>query len=164
MPSGRLNFGAKNWLFIGRDETGWRSAIVYTMVEQVRRHGRDPFAYFEWVFEKLMSIQPKKTTQANSSRVDLKHKTYQSAYSKTQRRSQRLNISSTSAMVLCLALTALTVERADGRLHSPKDPFPGDLIPCEARSGSRTPGNGAALRTSCARGPARLVRGAFHFP
>lgn len=46
--------GAKNWLFIGRDETGWRSAIVYTMVEQVRRHGRDPFAYFEWVFEKLM--------------------------------------------------------------------------------------------------------------
>ena len=24
------------------------------MVEQVRRHGRDPFAYFEWIFEKLM--------------------------------------------------------------------------------------------------------------
>ena len=47
--------GAKNWMFIGRDETGWRSAVVYTMVEQVRRHGRDPFAYFKWVFEKLMN-------------------------------------------------------------------------------------------------------------
>jgi len=27
-------------------------------VEQVRRHGADPFAYFEWVFEKLMHHPP----------------------------------------------------------------------------------------------------------
>ena len=46
--------GAKNWLFVGRDETGWRSAVVYTMVEQIRTHGQDPLTYFEWVFEKLM--------------------------------------------------------------------------------------------------------------
>ena len=46
--------GAKNWLFIGSEDTGWRSAVIYTFVEQVRRHGRDPFAYFKWVFEKLM--------------------------------------------------------------------------------------------------------------
>jgi len=46
--------GMKNWMFIGRKETGWRSAIIYTFVEQVRRHGLDPFAYFKWVFEKLM--------------------------------------------------------------------------------------------------------------
>lgn len=46
--------GMKNWMFIGNEETGWRSAIIYTFVEQVRRHGLDPFAYFEWVFEKLM--------------------------------------------------------------------------------------------------------------
>ena len=46
--------GMKNWMFIGRKETGWRSAVIYTFVEQVRRHGLDPFAYFEWVFEKLM--------------------------------------------------------------------------------------------------------------
>ena len=26
---------------------------VYTFVEQVRRHGPDPFAYFKWVFERL---------------------------------------------------------------------------------------------------------------
>lgn len=46
--------GSKNWMFIGGDHTGWRSAVIYTFVEQVRRHGADPFAYFEWVFEKLM--------------------------------------------------------------------------------------------------------------
>jgi len=46
--------GHKNWMFIGGEHTGWRSAVLYTFVEQVRRHGADPFAYFEWVFEKLM--------------------------------------------------------------------------------------------------------------
>jgi transposase len=46
--------GHKNWMFIGGEQTGWRSAVIYTFVEQVRRHGADPFAYFEWVFEKLM--------------------------------------------------------------------------------------------------------------
>jgi hypothetical protein len=30
------------------------SCRIYTFVEQIRRHGKDPFAYFEWVFEKLM--------------------------------------------------------------------------------------------------------------
>jgi len=46
--------GMKNWMFIGHEGTGWRSAVIYTFVEQVRRHGLDPFAYFKWVFEKLM--------------------------------------------------------------------------------------------------------------
>ena len=41
-------------MFIGGEQTGWRSAVIYTFVEQVRRHGKDLFAYFEWVFEKLM--------------------------------------------------------------------------------------------------------------
>jgi transposase len=41
-------------MFIGHDKTGWRSAVIYTFVEQVRRHGKDPFAYLEWVFGKLM--------------------------------------------------------------------------------------------------------------
>ena len=30
------------------------SAVIYTFVEQIRRHGADPFAYFEWVFGKFM--------------------------------------------------------------------------------------------------------------
>ena len=43
----------KNWMFIGAADTGWRSAVIYTFVEQVRRHGHDPFAYFKWVLERL---------------------------------------------------------------------------------------------------------------
>jgi hypothetical protein len=41
-------------MFIGHEKTGWRSAVIYTFVEQVRQHGKDPFAYSEWVFGKLM--------------------------------------------------------------------------------------------------------------
>jgi transposase len=50
--------GHKNWMFIGGEHTGWRSAVIYTFVEQIRRHGADPFGYFEWVFEKLMHNPP----------------------------------------------------------------------------------------------------------
>lgn len=46
--------GHKNWMFIGGEHTGWRSAVIYTFVEQLRRHGADPFAWFEWVFDRLM--------------------------------------------------------------------------------------------------------------
>lgn len=50
--------GAKNWMFIGGKETGWRSAVIYTFVEQIRNHGLDPFGYFKWVFEKFMHNPP----------------------------------------------------------------------------------------------------------
>lgn len=48
-----LKLGAKNWLFIGREDTGWRSAIIYTLVENCRILGHDPYAYLKWVFEKI---------------------------------------------------------------------------------------------------------------
>ena len=51
-----LKLGAKNWLFIGREDTGWRSAIIYTMVENCRILGHDPYAYLKWVFEKLPAM------------------------------------------------------------------------------------------------------------
>jgi hypothetical protein len=50
--------GHKNWMFIGGEHIDWRSAVIYTFVEQIRMHGADPFAYFEWVFEKLMHNPP----------------------------------------------------------------------------------------------------------
>ncbi len=46
-----LKLGAKNWLFIGGEDTGWRSAIIYTLVENCRILGHDPYAYLKWVFE-----------------------------------------------------------------------------------------------------------------
>ena len=48
--------GIKNWLFIGGEETGWRSAVLYTMVENCRILGKDPYAYLKWVFEKLLTM------------------------------------------------------------------------------------------------------------
>ena len=48
--------GAKNWLFIGGADTGWRSAVLYTMVENCKLLGKDPYAYLKWVFEKLPTM------------------------------------------------------------------------------------------------------------
>ena len=48
--------GLKNWLFIGGAQTGWRSAVLYTMVENCKLQGKDPYAYFQWVFEKLPTM------------------------------------------------------------------------------------------------------------
>lgn len=49
-----LKLGAKNWLFIGGEETGWRSAVIYTLIENIRREGKDAQAYLNWVFEKMI--------------------------------------------------------------------------------------------------------------
>jgi len=48
--------GLKNWLFIGGDDAGWRSAVLYTMVENCKLQGKDPYAYLKWVFEKLPTM------------------------------------------------------------------------------------------------------------
>lgn len=48
--------GKKNWLFIGEANAGQRSAIIYTIVENCRRHGLDPFAYLRDVLTRLPSM------------------------------------------------------------------------------------------------------------
>jgi hypothetical protein len=48
--------GAKNWMFIGAEDTGQRTAVIYTLIENVRRHGKDPRAYLQWVFERLPAM------------------------------------------------------------------------------------------------------------
>jgi transposase len=48
--------GMRNWLFIGRESTGWQSAVIYTLVENVRRAGHNPEAYLRWVFERLPAM------------------------------------------------------------------------------------------------------------
>lgn len=48
--------GAKNWMFIGGADTGQRSAILYTFVENIRSAGADPFAYLKDVFEQLPAM------------------------------------------------------------------------------------------------------------
>lgn len=45
--------GKKNWLFIGDEEAGERSAIVYTVIEACRRRGINPFDYLRDVFTRM---------------------------------------------------------------------------------------------------------------
>jgi len=47
--------GKKNWLFVGDANAGERSAILYTVIENCRRCGIDPFAYLRDVFTRLPS-------------------------------------------------------------------------------------------------------------
>ncbi len=45
--------GKKNWLFVGGEDTGGRSAILYTLIESAKRHGHKPHAYLKDVLERL---------------------------------------------------------------------------------------------------------------
>jgi transposase len=51
--------GAKNWLFIGREEAGEKSAILYTIVENCRRLGINPKEYLTDVLTRLPSMLAK---------------------------------------------------------------------------------------------------------
>lgn len=50
-----LKLGAKNWLFIGNEDTGWRSAVIYTLIENVRALGRDPYEYLKWYYQRIIT-------------------------------------------------------------------------------------------------------------
>jgi transposase len=49
--------GKKNWLFVGGEDTGERSAIIYTLIESAKRHGHEPYAYLKDVLERLPSMK-----------------------------------------------------------------------------------------------------------
>jgi transposase len=45
--------GRKNFLFVGSDEGGRTTAVLYTLTQTCRRHGIDPFAYLKDVLTRL---------------------------------------------------------------------------------------------------------------
>ena len=49
--------GAKNWLFIGREDAGEKSAIIYTLVENCRHLGIDAREYLEEVLTRLPAMK-----------------------------------------------------------------------------------------------------------
>jgi transposase len=51
--------GARNWLFIGSEESGEKSAILYTIVENCRRLGINSKEYLEDVLTRLPAMQAK---------------------------------------------------------------------------------------------------------
>ncbi|MDA7526190.1 transposase [Verrucomicrobiales bacterium] len=54
--------GKKNWLFIGRGDTGDRSAIIYSILESCRRRGIDPHAYLTDILERLPNATNKEVS------------------------------------------------------------------------------------------------------
>jgi hypothetical protein len=61
MPASRASVrstavGKKNWLFIGDEEAGERSAIVFALIEACRRRGINPIDYLRDVFTRMPTM------------------------------------------------------------------------------------------------------------
>ncbi len=48
--------GKKNWLFIGSKGAGWRSAVIYSIIESCRSRRIDPHAYLKDVLTRLPTM------------------------------------------------------------------------------------------------------------
>ena len=49
--------GRKRWLFIGHPDAGWRSAVIYTIIQSCRRRGINPQEYLTDVLSRLPSVK-----------------------------------------------------------------------------------------------------------
>jgi transposase len=45
--------GKRRWLFIGHPDAGWRSAVIYTIIQSCRRYGINPQEYLTDVLQRL---------------------------------------------------------------------------------------------------------------
>ena len=48
--------GKRRWLFIGHPDAGWRSAVIYTLIQSCRRYGINPQEYLTNVLQRLPSM------------------------------------------------------------------------------------------------------------
>ena len=48
--------GKKNFLFFGADKAGWRSAVIYSIVETCRRLDIEPLTYLTDVLQRIPSM------------------------------------------------------------------------------------------------------------
>jgi transposase len=48
--------GKRRWLFIGHPDAGWRSAVIYTLIQSCRRHSINPQEYLTDVLARLPSM------------------------------------------------------------------------------------------------------------
>ena len=49
--------GRKRWLFIGHPDAGWRSAVIYTIIQSCRRRGLNPQEYLTDVLGRLPAMK-----------------------------------------------------------------------------------------------------------
>jgi len=47
----------KRWLFIGHPDAGWRSAVIYTIIQSCRRRGINPQEYLTDVLSRIPSMK-----------------------------------------------------------------------------------------------------------
>jgi transposase len=55
--------GKKRWLFIGHPDAGWRSAVIYTLIQSCRRYGINPQEYLTDVLGRLPSMTAKQVRE-----------------------------------------------------------------------------------------------------
>lgn len=60
--------GRKRWLFIGHPDAGWRSAVIYTIIQSCRRRGLNPQEYLTDVLERLPSLKSSQVKELLPSR------------------------------------------------------------------------------------------------
>src|SRR5207247_1927200 len=49
--------GRRRWLFIGHPQAGWRSAVIYTIIQSCRRRGINPHEYLTDVLQRLPAMK-----------------------------------------------------------------------------------------------------------
>jgi transposase len=64
--------GLKNYLFVGHPDAGWRSAVMYSIIETCKMVGVDPEEYLLWVLPKL-AARPRTGPAAPRARGLLPH-------------------------------------------------------------------------------------------
>ena len=55
--------GAKNWMFIGAEDAGWRSAVLYSLITSCKNRGVEPYSYFCWLFKRLPNATNQQITE-----------------------------------------------------------------------------------------------------
>jgi len=65
--------GKKNWLFFGSPDSGWQSAIIFSILETCRKIGVDQNAYLYNVLTQLPSLTAREAKQLTPARWLAKH-------------------------------------------------------------------------------------------
>lgn len=60
--------GRRRWLFIGHPDAGWRSAVIYTIIQSCRRRGLNPHEYLTDVLKRLPSMTAREARELVPSR------------------------------------------------------------------------------------------------
>jgi transposase len=64
--------GRKRWLFIGHPDAGWRSAVIYTLIQSCRRRGINPQDYLTDVLARLPAMKNHEVKELLPSRWKLR--------------------------------------------------------------------------------------------